>query len=114
MGPNYWAPSRLELIDVLKSGLYDLGTRADAQAERCFSFPFFSDVRKLKSRRRLHKAVEALRPKVPTVLDPSTAFWNAYKNVADEYDKEFKEKYGTDLDTSLIFVRYPYLMDGTI
>ncbi|KAJ7439241.1 hypothetical protein FB451DRAFT_941253, partial [Mycena latifolia] len=35
--------------------------------------------------------------------DTPSAFWNAYKTVADEYDKEFKDKYGTDLDTSLIF-----------
>ncbi|KAJ7231493.1 hypothetical protein C8J57DRAFT_957356, partial [Mycena rebaudengoi] len=30
-------------------------------------------------------------------------FWNAYKTLADEHDKEFLQKYGTDLDTSLIF-----------
>ncbi|KAJ7096136.1 hypothetical protein C8R44DRAFT_950832 [Mycena epipterygia] len=51
---------------------------------------------------RLQKAVEALQIKVP-VTDTKTAFWNAYKNVADEYDKEFQQRYGTDLDTSLIF-----------
>ncbi|KAJ7479730.1 hypothetical protein FB451DRAFT_1010113, partial [Mycena latifolia] len=31
-------------------------------------------------------------------------FWAAYMKLADEHDKEFKEKYGTDLDTALIFV----------
>ncbi|KAJ7150811.1 hypothetical protein C8R46DRAFT_830104, partial [Mycena filopes] len=35
--------------------------------------------------------------------DKTTNFWNAYKTVADEYDKEFQQKYGTDLDTTLIF-----------
>ncbi|KAJ6541338.1 hypothetical protein B0H19DRAFT_856927, partial [Mycena capillaripes] len=35
--------------------------------------------------------------------DSKAAFWNAYKTVADEYDKEFLQKWGTDLDTSLIF-----------
>ncbi|KAJ7081948.1 hypothetical protein C8R44DRAFT_652833, partial [Mycena epipterygia] len=51
----------------------------------------------------LRKAIEATTPKVvPT--DKETEFWNAYKTVAEEYDKEFKEKYGTDLDTALIFV----------
>ncbi|KAJ7191242.1 hypothetical protein GGX14DRAFT_407306 [Mycena pura] len=51
---------------------------------------------------KLHTAVEALKQK-PEALDIKTAFWNAYKPLADEFDKEFKEKYGTNLDTSLIF-----------
>ncbi|KAJ7910745.1 hypothetical protein B0H13DRAFT_1574947, partial [Mycena leptocephala] len=34
-----------------------------------------------------------------------TNFWNLHKTIADEHDKEFVEKYITDLDTSLIFVR---------
>ncbi|KAF7341181.1 hypothetical protein MVEN_01853100 [Mycena venus] len=50
----------------------------------------------------LEKAFEALRPK-PPVVDNKTAFWNAYRTVADEYDKEFQQKYSTDLDTTLIF-----------
>ncbi|KAJ7106193.1 hypothetical protein C8R44DRAFT_987358 [Mycena epipterygia] len=32
---------------------------------------------------RLHKAVEALKPKVST--DKKTTFWNAYKTLADEH-----------------------------
>ncbi|KAJ7191270.1 hypothetical protein GGX14DRAFT_600992 [Mycena pura] len=55
-----------------------------------------------KATLRLHTAVEALRQK-PEALDIKTAFWNAYKPLADEFDKEFKDKYGTNLDTSLIF-----------
>ncbi|KAJ7191240.1 hypothetical protein GGX14DRAFT_600932 [Mycena pura] len=51
---------------------------------------------------KLHAAVEALKQK-PEALDIKTAFWNAYKPLADEFDKEFKDKYGTNLDTSLIF-----------
>ncbi|KAJ7191245.1 hypothetical protein GGX14DRAFT_600946 [Mycena pura] len=51
---------------------------------------------------KLHTAVEALKQK-PEALDIKTAFWNAYKPLADEFDKEFKDKYGTNLDTSLIF-----------
>ncbi|KAJ6489408.1 hypothetical protein DFH09DRAFT_921435, partial [Mycena vulgaris] len=35
--------------------------------------------------------------------DKKTAFWTAYKTLADEFDKEFQRKYGDDLDTSLIF-----------
>ncbi|KAJ7178285.1 hypothetical protein C8R46DRAFT_1076254 [Mycena filopes] len=51
---------------------------------------------------RLYRAVEALKPPAPTA-DKKTAFWNAYMKLADEHDKEFREKYGTDLDTALIF-----------
>ncbi|KAJ7820860.1 hypothetical protein B0H13DRAFT_1558063, partial [Mycena leptocephala] len=35
--------------------------------------------------------------------DTRTAFWTAYKTLADEFDKEIQRKYGNDLDTSLIF-----------
>ncbi|KAJ7210852.1 hypothetical protein GGX14DRAFT_625057 [Mycena pura] len=51
---------------------------------------------------RIQKAVEALKPPV-TVTDKKSAFWTSYMKLADEHDKEFKEKYSTDLDTSLIF-----------
>ncbi|KAJ6597940.1 hypothetical protein B0H10DRAFT_741905 [Mycena sp. CBHHK59/15] len=54
------------------------------------------------SRRKLHKAIEALKPKTP-ITDKKTAFWNAYNTVSSEYDKEFQQKYSSDLDTSLIF-----------
>jgi hypothetical protein len=53
---------------------------------------------------RLQQAVEALKPKV-TVTDKKTSFWNAYKTLADEQDKELQQKYSSDLDTALIFVR---------
>ncbi|KAJ7479782.1 hypothetical protein FB451DRAFT_1239806 [Mycena latifolia] len=52
---------------------------------------------------RLHKAIEALKPPVPPVLDKKIEFWNSYMKLADEHDKEFQEKYSTDLDTALIF-----------
>ncbi|KAJ7848876.1 hypothetical protein B0H13DRAFT_2361642 [Mycena leptocephala] len=54
----------------------------------------------------IQKAVEGLKPQVPTseaATDTKTSFWNTYKKIADEYDNEFLKKYGTDLDTSLIF-----------
>ncbi|KAF7345629.1 hypothetical protein MVEN_01582200 [Mycena venus] len=52
---------------------------------------------------RLHQAVEELRPKPPPTTDKKTAFWNTYKVLADEHDKELLQRYSTDLDTSLIF-----------
>jgi hypothetical protein len=50
----------------------------------------------------MQKAVEALKPH--PVTDKKMAFWTSYMKLADEHDKEFKEKYSTDLDTTLIFV----------
>ncbi|KAJ6560752.1 hypothetical protein DFH09DRAFT_921464, partial [Mycena vulgaris] len=46
--------------------------------------------------------VESLKPQAQS-SDKETAFWTAYKTLADEFDKEFQRKYGNDLDTSLIF-----------
>jgi hypothetical protein len=48
--------------------------------------------------------IEALKPQGP-VTDKKTTFWNSYMKLADEYDKEFQQKYITDLDSALIFVR---------
>jgi hypothetical protein len=39
------------------------------------------------------------------IPDTKTAFWESYVRLADEQDKEFQQKYTTDLDTALIFVR---------
>ncbi|KAJ6597815.1 hypothetical protein DFH09DRAFT_1356913 [Mycena vulgaris] len=51
---------------------------------------------------RLGVVVESLKPLTQSG-DKKTAFWTAYKTLADEFDKEFQRKYGDDLDTSLIF-----------
>ncbi|KAJ7484228.1 hypothetical protein FB451DRAFT_1169296 [Mycena latifolia] len=56
---------------------------------------------------RLYKAMEALKPKAP-VTDKKTAFWHSYKGLADENDKEFLQKYSTELDASLIFNLFIY------
>jgi hypothetical protein len=50
------------------------------------------------------RLVDELKPKPPPGADKKTAFWNAYKILADEHDKELLQRYSTDLDTSLIFV----------
>ena len=36
--------------------------------------------------------------------DDETRFYDNYRKVAEEYDKDFLKKYGGDLDTTLIFV----------
>lgn len=36
--------------------------------------------------------------------DHETRFFDNYRKVAEEYDKDFFKKYGEDLDTTLIFV----------
>ncbi|KAJ7135143.1 hypothetical protein C8R46DRAFT_1201622 [Mycena filopes] len=51
---------------------------------------------------RLTKAVEAIKQQTPST-DTKTAFWTAYRSLADEFDKEFQRKHGNDLDTCLIF-----------
>ncbi|KAJ7690891.1 hypothetical protein B0H17DRAFT_1179776 [Mycena rosella] len=55
---------------------------------------------------KLHKAVEALQQK-PPVADKKNIFWKQYQSLADEHDKELLQKFGTDLDTSLIFYTCP-------
>ncbi|KAJ7487302.1 hypothetical protein B0H11DRAFT_2015129, partial [Mycena galericulata] len=72
------------LIITLKACFQDLIAKQEEQTEK------------------IHKAVEALKPQAP-VTDKKTTFWNAYMKLADEYDKEFQQKYSTDLDTGLIF-----------
>ncbi|KAJ7659204.1 hypothetical protein DFH06DRAFT_1472617 [Mycena polygramma] len=67
------------LIDTLKSGFSDL----------------------IKKQGELQKTVESLKPQIPT--DKKTTFWTAYMKVADEHDKEFQQRYSTDLDAALIF-----------
>ncbi|KAF7352010.1 hypothetical protein MVEN_01163200 [Mycena venus] len=64
----------------------------------------FSDLLRAQDQQaeKLYQAVESLRPKIP-VSDKKTNFWTAYKTLADEHDKEFQQRYSTDLDTSLIF-----------
>ncbi|KAJ7144195.1 hypothetical protein C8R44DRAFT_916141, partial [Mycena epipterygia] len=79
------------LIAALQSGFQDLVKK---QQEQCKS--------QEEQAERLHNAVEALKMQVP-MTDKKTAFWNSYMKLADEHDKEFKDKYSTDLDTALIF-----------
>ncbi|KAJ7238372.1 hypothetical protein C8J57DRAFT_1566057 [Mycena rebaudengoi] len=50
----------------------------------------------------MDKFLEGIKIKAPTT-DKDGTFWKMYKILADEQDKEFHNKYGTDLDTSLIF-----------
>ncbi|KAJ7921704.1 hypothetical protein B0H13DRAFT_2414885 [Mycena leptocephala] len=56
----------------------------------------------IRKQEEIHKAVEALKPQASTT-DKKTAFWTSYMKLADEHDKEFQQKYSTDLDTALIF-----------
>ncbi|KAJ7751337.1 hypothetical protein B0H14DRAFT_3602756 [Mycena olivaceomarginata] len=62
----------------------------------------FTDFLK-EQKEQTSRLVEELRPKHPPTTDKKTAFWNAYKTLADEHDKELLHRYSTDLDTSLIF-----------
>lgn len=42
--------------------------------------------------------------RLATQDDHQARFYDNYRKVAEEYDKEFLKKYGEDLDTTLIFV----------
>ncbi|KAJ7192652.1 hypothetical protein GGX14DRAFT_577954 [Mycena pura] len=74
------------LIEVLQACFSDVARRQEEQGDK------------------LQQAIEALKPKVPPSTDKKTNFWTLYKTLADEHDKEFHQRYSTDLDTSLIFV----------
>ncbi|KAF8210852.1 hypothetical protein K438DRAFT_99198 [Mycena galopus ATCC 62051] len=50
-----------------------------------------------------NRLIEELKPKPLPTTDKKTTFWNAYKTLADEHDRELLQRYSTDLDTSLIF-----------
>lgn len=52
---------------------------------------------------RLEKAINGLKPS-EIRIDPTTDFWTAYKNAADEYDDHMVSRYVGELDTSLLFV----------
>ncbi|KAJ6485353.1 hypothetical protein C8R47DRAFT_537305 [Mycena vitilis] len=60
----------------------------------------FSDL--IKEQKELRKEFESLRPPSATT-DKKTNFWTAYMKVADEHDKEFQQRYSTELDVALIF-----------
>ncbi|KAJ6472025.1 hypothetical protein C8R45DRAFT_1164782 [Mycena sanguinolenta] len=62
----------------------------------------FADFLK-EQKAQTNRLIEELKPKPVPTTDKKTAFWNAYKTLADEHDKEFLQRYSTDLDTSLIF-----------
>ena len=42
--------------------------------------------------------------------DPRSRFYEDYRKVAEEYDKEFMKRYDEDLNTTLIFVRLACLL----
>lgn len=58
----------------------------------------------------LTPTITSLRPScsqkqnITLTQDRQARFYENYRKVADEYDKEFLKKYDQDLDTTLIFV----------
>ncbi|KAJ7239695.1 hypothetical protein C8J57DRAFT_1372431 [Mycena rebaudengoi] len=69
--------------------------RLIAALQSCFSNLF-------QKQDELHKAVTGLKPQAP-VADKETVFWNSYMKLAADHDKDFQQRYSTDLDTALIF-----------
>ncbi|KAJ7106737.1 hypothetical protein C8R44DRAFT_886001 [Mycena epipterygia] len=87
------------LIKAMTTALQELGKQNAEQTDR-YVAPLPLGIGNNST--SLRKAIEATSPK-GVATDKKTEFWTAYKTMAEEYDKEFKEKYGTDLDTALIF-----------
>ena len=52
--------------------------------------------------------------KPPTEGECRTKFYNHYREIAKEHDKEFLEKYDQDFNTTLIFVGYPWDFGGHV
>jgi len=46
-----------------------------------------------------------------TTEDTRSRFYEDYRKVAEEYDREFNKKYDEDLNTTLIFVSHPSFSD---
>ncbi|KAF8209483.1 hypothetical protein K438DRAFT_1811134 [Mycena galopus ATCC 62051] len=57
----------------------------------------------VQQKEQTERLIAEIKPKSLSTTDKKAVFWNAYKTLADEQDKEFLQRYGTDLDTSLIF-----------
>ncbi|KAJ7778597.1 hypothetical protein DFH07DRAFT_910899, partial [Mycena maculata] len=93
-------PDNDRLINVLQACFQELINKQDEQTEKYSIHLHPWGI--LAVYPRIQRAVEALKPQAP-VTDKRTTFWNAYMNLADEHDREFQQKYGTDLDTALIF-----------
>ncbi|KAJ7768960.1 hypothetical protein B0H16DRAFT_1716158 [Mycena metata] len=52
---------------------------------------------------KLTTAVEGFKTQREATTDTKTTFWTVYKTLAGEFDKEFFDRYGDDLNTGLIF-----------
>ena len=52
------------------------------------------------------------RDQLPAKVDLQAHFYDSYRKVAEEYDKEFLKKNDEDLNTTLIFVSFPPGLDG--
>lgn len=48
----------------------------------------------------------------PIVDDERAKFYHMYREEAEEYDREFIDKYDEDLNNTLIFVRFFHLICG--
>ncbi|KAJ7844081.1 hypothetical protein B0H14DRAFT_3455724 [Mycena olivaceomarginata] len=80
------------LVATLQAGFQDLMRKQEEQMKS-----------QQEHTEKLQKAIEALKTQVPPTPDEKTAFWTSYMKLADEYDKDIREKYDTELDTALIF-----------
>ena len=52
----------------------------------------------------INNALKNYFPRLEPTNNVRVEFYDKFQRVADEYDLDFLNKYGTDLDTTLIFV----------
>ncbi|KAJ7362286.1 hypothetical protein DFH08DRAFT_1073522 [Mycena albidolilacea] len=83
-------PATDRLIQVLQLGFADLAGNQKEQLRE-----------QKEQAQRLYEAIGTVRPKAKS--DKTIEFWNAHKILMDEHDKEFKDRYSTDLNTGLVF-----------
>jgi len=86
--------------DRSEKGSGERGTPADRSVRPCV-FELSLDVEPLCS----HK-----QDSLPTQEDYRTKFYEVYRREAEEYDREFIKRYDEDLNTTLIFVCFMFLV----
>lgn len=58
----------------------------------------------------MNNALKNFFPRLESTSNTRVEFYNKFQHEADEYDRDFLDKYNADLDTTLIFVGFPILI----
>ena len=58
----------------------------------------------------IQNALKNYLPRLESTSNAHAEFYDKFKHEVEDYDKEFLDKYGGDLDTTLIFVGLPWFI----